>query len=217
MKIYLIRHGEDSSCYRGGWSNNPLTNKGVEQARFLASYFSKEFNEEKIKLISSDIKRASQTSQYISEKLGIPIVYEKEIREINNGELSGMSNEEAEKKYEGLYFNTLEYGEKYPKGESPKEFYERVSNYLDKLLLKKSDDTYLIVTHGGVINIILYIVKGIKWSNKSRPFTIDSGSITLLDYNSDEIEVVFENWNKKRIHLMEDRKKHNDYRNVRGE
>ncbi len=103
MKIYLVRHGEDIPNYRGGWSNGSLTDKGIVQAKSVAKYLSEELKGKSIKLISSDIKRASQTAEYISERLGISIVYEEEIREINNGELASIRNEEAEIKYKGLY------------------------------------------------------------------------------------------------------------------
>ncbi len=44
--------------------------------------------------------------------------------------------------------------------------------------LKKSEqkDT-LIVTHGGVINIIYHILKGKKWSNQNKVFPIANTSM----------------------------------------
>ncbi|PID83009.1 MAG: phosphoglycerate mutase [Clostridiales bacterium] len=65
MKIYLVRHGQDIPNYRGGCSSNPLTDEGINQSKLVAEYLHKELENENVKLISSDIKRASQTAKYI--------------------------------------------------------------------------------------------------------------------------------------------------------
>ena len=86
----------------------------------------KEFNIQKI--ISSDLKRAKQTAEIINGELKLPIEYTEKLREMNNGKIAGMLNEEVEKLYPGLYYNTLAIDEKYPGGESPLDFYKRIKN-----------------------------------------------------------------------------------------
>ena len=38
MNIYIIRHGDDDERYRGGWSNLPLIEEGIEKCKKLANY-----------------------------------------------------------------------------------------------------------------------------------------------------------------------------------
>ncbi|PID83010.1 MAG: hypothetical protein CSB15_00345 [Clostridiales bacterium] len=129
---------------------------------------------------------------YISLSLDTPIIYDEKIREINNGDLKGLLNIDAEIKYKGIYFNTLNYDEKYPNGESPKEFYYRVREFFNNLISENDDNAFILVTHGGVINIILHIVKKIKWSNRNKPYKIKNGSITLLNCDKNDVKIIFD-------------------------
>lgn len=69
--------------------------------------------------------------------------------------------------------------EHYPNGESPKEFYDRVSSAWENLKqsLVGYDKNVLLVTHGGVINIIKCIADGTKYSNKEKYQGIASAKI----------------------------------------
>ncbi len=192
MKIIFVRHGRDDDSYRGGWSDKDLTGEGVLQARKLGIFLGENKENYNIShIVSSDLQRAVTTSEILSNELNIPIEKDFLLREINNGDLSGMLNSEAENRYPELYFRTLEMDEKYPNGESPNEFYERIKFWLESFISEHKNDSknILVVTHGGVINIIYHIVKGIKWSNKNKPFSIPSCSMHILDANTMEIEL----------------------------
>ena len=122
--------------------------------------------------------RARETTDIINEELELPVEYTKTLREMNNGKLAGMLNDDAEKMYPGIYFSTLDMDEKYPNGESPREFYNRVKKDFEKLINdNKEFENILFVTHSGVINIIYHIVKNLEWSNKEKRFKIENGSI----------------------------------------
>ena len=122
MKFFFVRHGKDDDSYRGGWSNLDLVDEGREQAFQLAAYLYENQKTNKINcVISSDLVRTMSTAAYIADRLSIPIIQESQIREMNNGDLAGISNKLAEEKYPGLYFNTLEMTERYPNGESRSE------------------------------------------------------------------------------------------------
>lgn len=174
MIIYLVRHGKDDDNYRGGWSDLGLLEEGVNQSKLLAEYLHN--NKERYKidtLISSDLRRAVETSNEISAKLNIPVRFLSEWRESNNGILAGMLNTEALQKYPGLFFNTLRMDEQYPNGESPIEFYIRIKEAFQKLcneiLNGEIGPNVMLVTHGGVINILYHIINGLEWTNKCVP------------------------------------------------
>ena len=183
MICYLVRHGKDDGTVRGGWSQQPLTNEGKAQADELASFV--QGSDLAIKHIySSDLLRAMQTAQSVADKLHLPIVPMPEFREVNNGDLAGIKNELANKMYPGLYWNTLDWEQRYPGGESPREFYERISTAWDafqKMALNRNENV-LLVTHGGVINVILSIVNCEKYSNETIMRKIRNVELIALEY-----------------------------------
>ncbi len=92
-----------------------------------------------------------------------------------------MDNSIAEKNYPNMYWRNLEWEEHYPNGESPKEFYERVSRAWEEFAKSFADynKNILLVTHGGVINIIKCIADKTKYSNKEKYQSIPSAEIAL--------------------------------------
>lgn len=192
MKFIFIRHGKDNGKYRGGWSNQDIISKGKEQAHKLAKYL--EENKESLninKFVVSDLKRAITTANIANEFLGLPVELESGLREMNNGDLAGMLNDDALVRYPGLFFNTLEMSEKYPNGESPIDFYNRIKNWFYQAIetYKDVDGNIAFVTHSGVINIIYYIVNGLEWSNKEKSFKIGNCSIHILDLSKMRFDV----------------------------
>lgn len=185
-RIYLVRHGADDETIRGGWSNHALTEEGLAQAEKLA--VSIDFPVSRI--CSSDLRRAVQTAQSLANKLGKNIILLPQFRETNNGDLAGMKHELACEKYPGLYWNTLGWEQKYPGGESPKDFYNRIeSAWADftKQSLECEGDV-MLVTHGGVINVILCLVHGLPYSNKMHRWKIQNTQIITLEYRNGKWE-----------------------------
>lgn len=187
MNIYFVRHGEDDEKYRGGWSNLPLIQVGIDKANKLGKYLKKhidEYNFEKI--ISSDLMRTKMTAQIINTYLDLPLTLDERLRENNNGELAGMLNSEAIKKYPNCFFGSLEYNERFPGGESPKEFFERVNKMLYEIIDENKDiENLLLVTHAGVIAIIYHIVNNIEWTNKEKTLKLGKTSISKLIIDKD--------------------------------
>lgn len=191
--IYFIRHGEDDKSFRGGWSIHGLTEKGIKKSEKLAIYINENYKIDKI--ISSDLNRARQTTEIINFKLNVPVEYTEKLREMNNGYLAGMRNEDAEQNYPGVYYNTLEMNQRYPGGESPEEFYNRVIKDFEYIL--KSNEKYnniVIVTHAGVINIIYKYINKQEWSNKIESIKINTASIYALEIQNDERKFTMENY-----------------------
>ncbi|MBE6946731.1 MAG: histidine phosphatase family protein [Ruminococcaceae bacterium] len=192
MKLIFVRHGKDDDRYRGGWSKLDLIPEGVEQAKQLAKHLKENNGEYKIgRIISSDLPRTMTTAKFISAELGIAIQEESRIRETNNGDLAGMLNDTALEQYPGLFFNSLRMDEAYPNGESPQDFYLRIKQWFWAFCseYQNTDDNILIVTHGGVINVIYHLVAGIEWSNKSHAFKAANCSVHILDVDAMEFEV----------------------------
>ncbi len=191
MRIIFVRHGKDDDAYRGGWSSLGLLDEGKRQSRIVADYF-RASSEYKIEYImSSDLNRTLETAEFIATALDLPIYADTRLRETNNGDLAGMLNSEALVKYPGLFFNTLDMDESYPNGESPTAFYLRIKDWFDSIIKKplSNNGDLLVVTHGGVINIIYYLVKELEWTNKKPQFPIDKCSIHVLSVDNMAFEV----------------------------
>lgn len=185
MICCLVRHGKDDDTVRGGWSQQPLTDEGEVQAAELAVFVQKSGLGIQ-QVYSSDLLCAMQTAQIVADSLRLPIVPKPEFREVNNGNLAGIKNELAAEQYPGLYWNTLAWEQQYPGGESPKEFYERIRcawDVLQKDILERNENV-MLVTHGGVMHVILSIVKGEIYSNQASPRKIRNAELIALKYQS---------------------------------
>ena len=169
-----------------------LLDEGKRQSQAVADYF-RTTSEYKIEyIVSSDLNRTIETAEYIATALDLPIHTDTRLRETNNGDLAGMLNSEALVKFPGLFWNTLAMDEAYPNGESPAAFYLRIKEWFDDIIKSSltNNGDLLVVTHGGVINIIYYLVKELEWTNKKPQFPIDKCSIHVLNVDSMTLEVV---------------------------
>lgn len=192
MNILFVRHGKDSDQHRGGWSQLDLLPEGKREAKTLADYLVQHKEDYHFtKMITSDLKRAETTATILAEVLQLPLEKESSLRETNNGDLAGMLNSEADQKFPRLYFRSLAMDKHYPNGESPREFYQRIKTWFQRFLQENddSDETQIVVTHGGVINIIYHLVNQIEWTNKSNLFHIKHCSISLLNTKTLVFEV----------------------------
>ena len=192
MNLLFVRHGKDSDQHRGGWSQLDLLPEGKREAKMLADYLVQHKEDYHFtKIITSDLKRAETTAMILEEKLQLPLEKVRDLRETNNGDLAGMLNSEADQKFPRLYFRSLAMDEHYPNGESPREFYQRIKTWFELFLKENhnSDETQIVVTHGGVINIIYHLVNQIEWTNKSNLFHVKHCSISLLNTKTLVFEV----------------------------
>ena len=192
MNILFVRHGKDSDQHRGGWSQLDLLPEGKREAEALADYLAQHKEDYHFtKIITSDLKRAETTATILAETLQLPLEKERDLRETNNGDLAGMLNSEADQKFPRLYFRSLAMDEHYPNGESPREFYQRIKTWFQLFLQENNDsaETQIVVTHGGVINIIYHLVNKREWTNKSRLFLVKHCSISLVNTETFRFEI----------------------------
>ncbi|MDD6147149.1 MAG: histidine phosphatase family protein [Oscillospiraceae bacterium] len=176
MICYLVRHGKDDETVRGGWSAAPLTGEGIRQSERLACTFAEDQEKHIVHVFTSDLPRAFQTAEILAAKLNLPLSRLPDFREVNNGALSGMKNSEALEKYPGLFWRTLEWEEPYPQGESPRAFYERIVSAWEifAATVRNIGGDVILVTHSGVINVILHIINGTEYSNKDKPYPVQN-------------------------------------------
>lgn len=180
--IILIRHGEAEHLVRdlmGGWTDTDLTDLGLSQAASLASRLKSELVDVPLRLYCSDLRRAVQTAEIIGRELGLTPRPFRELREINNGIAAGMTAEEARRHYTEPSKPLLDW-RPYPGGETWREFYHRVSGFMEHLA--DSDLPAIIVSHGGTIMQIVSWWLGLDMETISRvSFRTSPASVSVLD------------------------------------
>lgn len=176
--VYLMRHGADAPDRYGGWSDFGLTDVGKEQVYEARLQL---LNKGITEIYSSDLARAKETAQLVAEYLGLPVTYLPEFRESNNGYLAGMLKEEAAQKYPGKCWNNLGWEEPWPGGESPQMFYQRIRTAWYEFKDKVHGKTVLLVSHGGVMNIVLCLENGTPYTNKETRYKICDAEIIGID------------------------------------
>lgn len=155
--LYLIRHGEAHSNVEsviGGMNGDlGLTERGVRQAQALAE----RLRGGEIKadvLYASTLPRARQTAEYVAEALDMPITWDDELHELRPGQADGLRVDEARERFEGFTrFLHESYTPIAPEGESWGSFLMRAAAALERLVTHHRDQTIVLVTHGGVIEV----------------------------------------------------------------
>ena len=135
-----------------------LTKKGVNRIKIVANKLKKE----KINLIySSDIFRACQTAKIVSKILGIKVIFDKRLREINLGVYHGRPKKELYNDFPRI----IERFKKRPlKGESWNDVRKRLKSFLKDIEKKHKNKKILIVSHGDPLWLFEGIIK--KMTNK---------------------------------------------------
>ena len=174
IQLHLVRHGETKEGSIGGWSDTSLNDKGKIEIKEILDQL-----ENYDIFISSDLERAKETSEIINDKINIEIVYDKNLREINNGIFKNMSKDQFINQYVDYRFDKLKMNQHYIDGESPEEFYNRVRTTFIKILENNKNKRILMVTHAGVIIVILCLLNGYTYSNKLK-IAPHTGSILKL-------------------------------------
>ncbi len=175
VTLHLVRHGQDDPERVGGWSDNPLTPAGIGEIERLLS----EIDDSYDLFVSSDLERTKETSEILNAKIHMDILYSEAFREANNGILRNLSKRDFQIHYPGRYFSTLGMDESYPQGETPNQFFQRVEAAFLFLLQAHRGKKILLITHGGVITVILCLLRGFPYSNKLK-IAPSTGTLTKL-------------------------------------
>ena len=204
--IIFLRHGESVGNAESRWQGQadfPLTDKGREQAQALA----KRWRDEKRKfdwIVASPLSRACETAEIISRALKLPIETNPIWAERNIGEIAGMTGEEVNRRLPNREFITPFAAIVGDEGEGDWELYLRAGRALHGLLRREAGK-YLVVSHGGLLNQIMYAIVGITpQANFSGPrFRFGNTGFAHVIYRPDshrwQIEAVNDHahWNGK--------------------
>jgi len=187
MKILFVRHGESKddliNAY-GGWADFHLTENGKTQINNTAKKI-KNLDIEFVKILSSPLIRAKESSEIISKELNIPIEIFEYVKERNTyGILCGMEKEEARQKYPWLV-EAYDKGE-YVEGSERIDDIDRRSKRAFDLIKNMSISNVLVLTHGNFLKSLFPQVLNKKVTKK------DDGGFILLEVRGDNSQVLIE-------------------------
>ncbi|MGW9124722.1 histidine phosphatase family protein [Paenibacillus chitinolyticus] len=168
--IGLIRHGSTEWNLLGkiqGALDTELTEEGREQARRLGARLRGEAWDG---IISSDLKRAKESAQLISERSGIPIAgTDSRLREKGFGQVEGTTLQERLDRW-GPDWLQLELG-----GETDEQVRSRWLSFYADLSVKSPRSRMLIVSHGAFIGRAL---ETMRLERRDDPLT--NASLTIV-------------------------------------
>jgi probable phosphoglycerate mutase len=152
-RLLLARHGETDWNRIGRWQGHadpPLNETGRRQAAELAASLR---GSQIVAVYSSDLRRASETARTIGERLGLEVVEDPALREIDVGSWSGLTSAEVEQRFPAGYARWLQ-GEIGHDGETREHLTQRVVSAAIRIAAAHPSERVLVVTHGGVIRAL---------------------------------------------------------------
>lgn len=192
-RLTFLRHGESvgnangriQGCAKLG--DFPLTDNGMEQARRLLARWKREgrlFD----RVIASPLLRASQTADIIAGGLNLPLELDPTWMERDVGLISGLSREEAEERSPRPEFFTP-YSTFASTGESDWQLYLRAGKGLQSLF-SRPPGSYLVVSHGGILNQLCYAIFGIghQANGQGLSFGLGNTGFMVFLYKPDNFE-----------------------------
>jgi broad specificity phosphatase PhoE len=164
----FLRHGESVGNAEGrfqGQGDYPLTDKGRHQAEALAERWVKDGMHLNL-AITSPLARARETATVIANALKIPVEADPIWMERNAGEIAGLTRQETMERFPDAEQRTP-YDAFGDSGEGDWELFLRAGTAIYQLL-KRPPGSYLVVTHGGLLNKVMYAALGIPVQTHSN-------------------------------------------------
>ena len=185
MQIVLVRHGATDWNLQGrcqGATDRELSEVGVRQAEQLAVLLSSESIQA---IYSSDLRRARQTAELISQPHNLPVLIEENIRELDHGALEGLTFNEIKQSYSEFLtrWRTEPAEIQVPGGEKLIDVAERAWEGVARIAERHvAAESIVVVSHNFPILGIVCRVTGTHLNNY-RSFHLDPCSVTRLQRN----------------------------------
>ena len=148
-KIYFVRHGQtvaNEHSIISGTNETDLTILGIQQAKDIA-YSLIEKKGKINRILSSPLKRATDTAAIISKIIDVPFFVDNRLIEQNFGKFQGQyKDQNCFLRSKTQFINSFEFGE---------TTFKVVFRIYDLLYeLSKEDDDYLLVSHNGIARVV---------------------------------------------------------------
>lgn len=156
--LHLLRHGrtQGPQGFRGRL-DVPLSDEGWNQMHSATSALSYD------RIVTSPLQRCAKFARALAETTGIAMFVEADLRELDFGDWEGRTPAELMvDQAEALgQFWADPYGYTPPSGEPVQAFEQRVLNAVESLVDRFTGERLLVITHGGVIRLLLARARGL--------------------------------------------------------
>ena len=182
-RLCFVRHGEtawNAERRIQGQLDVPLSSTGHAQARAAANWLARE---DFAAIYSSDLSRALHTAEAAAHLLKLPVGRQAGLRERHYGVLQTLTYAEFEQRHPQAHARFLAREEAFALpggGESLLQFAARVHRCIDAIVAAHAGSQVLIVTHGGVLDILHRRASG-KPQSAPRDFDIPNAGLNWLE------------------------------------
>lgn len=189
-ELILIRHGEtdwNRELRFQGQIDVPLNAVGHAQAERVAAQLA---GESVAQLVCSDLLRTRQTAMPAAQRLGLQPVHDLGLREQNFGVVDGMRAPDIQAQYPQAWLGWTAFDADFAfeGGESTRSFHGRVMKVLQHLADNQRGQRLLIVTHGGVLDMVYRTALGLSLSGP-RQSVIPNGAINRIRIAGAQVEI----------------------------
>ena len=202
-ELLLVRHGETAWNRERriqGQTDTPLDASGVRQADEVARRLAAERALWRLAdepgraaplLLTSDLERCRRTAEPIGAALGLACTPEPRLRERAFGAFEGCTPADLQREHAA---HLDRWRRRDPDlavggGESLRTFAARVAALLDELLATHRGRTLLLVTHGGVLDVVHRIARAMPL-DAPRDFDIPNAALNRLRHDGARWEIV---------------------------
>ncbi len=180
----FLRHGESVGNAQErlqGQSDYALTERGRQQAEQLAERWASEGLHLDL-AITSPLARAKETATIVANALRIPLEEDSIWLERDVGDLVGYTREETLEKYPDAE-RRMPYDPFGDRGEGDWQLFLRAGTAVQQLL-RRPPGRYLIVSHGGLLNKVMYALLGIPIQPHSHgpSFRFENTGYAMFSY-----------------------------------
>jgi len=196
MLVFLATHCQATHVVEnkvGGWYDASLTGLGIRHAKSLAQRLGTALahSERRPQLFASDLLRARETAEYIAAAVGTDVRLRQELRDRSCGVAEGESIDWLREHGQPVPSNGDRLHYKPCAGaESRFELAARVYPFVKELITRNEPET-VIVTHGGVHDVIVAAWLGLPPETLGRLQCVTlPGGLTRLATESDGTRVV---------------------------
>ena len=156
-QLVLLRHGQsrwnvDGRMQGQSFLAGSLTPTGRAQAEQAASVLADEAPDAVV-VVASDLARTAETAAIIAGRLGLPLEFDRSLREQDLGQLEGTGSVAGDGRGDVIDRFWDDPYRRPPGGETVAELYKRVRSALSGLAEGRPGIDLIVVTHGGPVRV----------------------------------------------------------------
>ncbi|NBU79647.1 MAG: histidine phosphatase family protein [Sphingomonadaceae bacterium] len=192
MRCCIVRHGEtpwNADRRLQGHQDIPLNALGLAQAEAAGQYLQRRHQATPFSaVVSSDLLRARQTAEAVADALGLSVQAEPALRERHYGQFEGKTPAEAEIFQAEAYAALVSRADLMaaPGSAEPLQaMLERIEHCLFDLARVYADQSVVIVTHGGVLDLLYRRAMG-RALTGPRDAPIPNAGLNWLDIEAED-------------------------------